>query len=475
MSGFNRLPLAVGCLGLGLAAGLLAHSRLTGQPPAEPVFPRDFVSFSPVVKRVLPAVVSIDGKGKGGAKVARPAQSDTQEPDPGFGSGVLIDKSGVVLTNNHVVAESDSVEVTLADGRKIISRDIRRDPKSDIAIVKLEVNAPLPFLELANSDTMEVGDQVLAIGAPFGLAGSVTHGIVSGKSRNNLRLNNFEDWIQTDAAVNPGSSGGPLVNLEGKVIGITAAIKTRNGGFSGVGLAVTSNLCKVVSSQLITAGVVRRGYLGANVKDLDDAVAAKLGVKPDAGVIVTRIYDNAPATKGGVVVGDLIASIGGRPSRTARDVQRIISDLPIGGAVEVNLIRDGKAVVVKVVIEEQPASYGTSTPAAPQPAVPGGGPTGIVPFQGLGLAVVDLTREQAARLGYPNDTKGALVLAVTRDSVADKAGVRAGLVIVKVDTTAIESAAGFKQALGTSDREKGAMVRLLRPSGEVEFAVLPVP
>src|SRR5262245_26310301 len=237
----RRWPLALTCLTLGLVGGIIATERLVGQPPAAPPNPalpgREWQSFAPVVKRVLPGVVSIEGKGR----AKRAAGEDT---DPGFGSGVLIDASGVILTNNHVVQNFDTVDVTLADGRKFTTKDVRRDPKSDLALIKIESKDPLPFLEFGDSDAMEVGDRVLAVGAPFGLTGSVTSGIVSAKSRHNLKLNQFEDFIQTDAAINPGNSGGPLVNMEGKVIGLTAAIKTRTGGFQGVGLAVSSNLAK---------------------------------------------------------------------------------------------------------------------------------------------------------------------------------------------------------------------------------------
>ena len=215
---------------------------------------RDWQSFSAVAKRVLPGVVCIESK-------LRPKNAG-EDNDPGFGSGVLISPTGVILTNNHVVADLDEVEVTLHDGRKFTTTDIRRDPRSDVALVKLDVKEALPFLEFGDSDAMEVGDRVLAIGAPFGLLGSVSSGIVSAKSRNNLKLNLFEDFIQTDAAMNPGNSGGPLVNMDGKVIGLTAAIKTRTGGFQGVGLAVSSNLAKKVGDDLLKNGGVKRAYIG---------------------------------------------------------------------------------------------------------------------------------------------------------------------------------------------------------------------
>jgi serine protease Do len=238
--------LAVTCIGLGLIGGFAASQKLIGQPPLapgnaipgnQPVLPRDWMSYSAVVKRVLPGVVCLEAKDK-------TQRAKLEDIDPGFGSGFIVDPTGIVVTNNHVVRDTTIVEVSLQDGRKFTSKDIRRDPKADLAIIKLETKEPLPFLEFGDSSAMEVGDRVLAVGAPFGLIGSVTSGIVSGKSRNNLNLNLYEDFIQTDAAVNPGNSGGPLINMEGRVIGLTAAIKTRSGGFQGVGLAVSSKLAK---------------------------------------------------------------------------------------------------------------------------------------------------------------------------------------------------------------------------------------
>jgi len=465
MSLSRRWPLAVTCLGLGLAGGIVADQRLTGQPPpAAPPAPRELTTFSPIVKRVLPAVVSIEG-------TARPVPGNNQAAaEPEFGSGVIIDPAGVVLTNHHVVAGAESVEVTLADGRKLLCRDIRRDPRSDLAIIKLPAGGPYPFLEFADSDAVEVGDRVLAVGSPFGLAGSVTHGIVSGKSRNNLHLNEHEDFLQTDAAVNPGSSGGPLVDLDGRIVGLTAAIKTKSGGSQGVALAVSSKLAKAVSQQLLKDGVVKRAYLGAGVKDLDAAVAARLGVKPDGGALVARVHPNSPAAKVGLVAGDVVTSIAGQPVRDARGVQRVIVGLAPNQAVEVGLVRGGRPLVVKVVMEEQPADYGAAlpTPKPGEPAAPGG----VIPLQDLGLAVSDLTPELAGRLGFPAGTKGAAVVVVTRDGIAERSGVRAWQVVVKVDKTAVASAEEFRKAVAAADREKGALLQVLRTTGEVDFVVL---
>ena len=458
----NRLPLAVACLGLGLFAGLATSQKLDGQPPGpvpglpvNPPLPRDWQSFSPVVKRVLPAVVSIEGKGKPGA---RPKLDD----DPGFGCGFIVDPTGVVVTNNHVVRDITVAEVTLQDGRKFTSKDIRRDPKADLAVIKLDAREALPFLEFGDSDAMEVGDRVLAVGAPFGLTGSVTGGIVSGKSRN-VNLNLYEDFLQTDAAVNPGNSGGPLVNMEGKVVGLTAAIKTRSGGFQGVGLAVSSKLAKTVSDQLVKNGAVRRPYIGVGVKELDEATAARLNVKPNAGVLVTEVLPKSPGEKGNIGVGDLIVTVNGAAVATPREMQKATLALPVGRDAELVVMRRGQLFLAKVAVEDQPDIPG---PAAPGPA------QGGVNFAALGLAVTDLTADVATRMGLPKDARGVVIAGVTKNSLAEQSGLARGLVVLQVDRTPVASADAFRRAVEQSSREKGAVLHVLRPNGDVDFVIL---
>ncbi len=457
----KRWPLAVGFLSLGLAAGMFATPQLASQPAVPkldaPLPGREWQSFSPVVKRVLPGVVCIEGKG-------RAKHAAGEGTDPGFGSGVLIDASGVILTNNHVVADLDSVEVTLADGRKFTTADIRRDPKTDLALVKIESKDPLPFLEFGDSDAMEVGDRVLAVGAPFGLTGSVTSGIVSAKSRNNLKLNAFEDFIQTDAAMNPGNSGGPLVNLDGRVIGLTSAIKTRTGGFQGVGLAVSSNLAKKIADDLLKNGVVRRASFGILVRDLDAESAKKAGAKNTEGVVVTKVFDDSPAAKAGVVIGDVITKINGEAVKDSRDVQKVTAALPFNDVVDVFLWRDGKFYVGKVKVEEERQVLKPETPPAPSGATAGT----------VGLTLLDLTPESVKKNGWPMGLKGAAITDVKKNSLADQSGLARGLIVLKVDKTVVTSAATFDQALQQADTEKGALLHVLRANGDVDFIVLRV-
>ena len=354
-----RSTLAVGCLALGLAGGIFLNSAIhpaQAEPKAIPPIPPELTSYRSIVKDVVPAVVSIEPRTKARRSI-RPRDDREKSIELGLGSGVIVDPKGVILTNYHVVEGADFVEVRLADGRRLSSQDVAGDKKTDLAIVRIRPDKPLPFLTLGDSARMEVGDRVLAVGAPFGLAGSVTHGIISAKSRN-LKLNMYEDFLQTDAAINPGNSGGPLVSLDGKVIGINSAIKSKGGGFQGVGMAISSNLARMVMTQLLKDGVVRRGYLGIGVRDVDEEVAEKLQVKENTGVLVTRVYPGSPALKGGLKSGDIVTSIAGHAIREGAELQKVILDLPLGKPVEVAYVRDGEPKLATVVVEDQPDNYG---------------------------------------------------------------------------------------------------------------------
>jgi serine protease Do len=420
--------------------------------------PRDWNSYAPVAKRVLPAVVNVEGQGK--SATARPKFDDV---DPGFGSGFLIDPSGIIVTNNHVVRDTTVAEITLHDGRKFTSKDIRRDPKADIAVIRIDAKEALPYLEFGDSDAMEVGDRVLAIGSPFGLTSSVTQGIVSGKSRN-LNLNLHEDFLQTDAAVNPGSSGGPLVNMEGKVIGLTSAIKTRSGGFQGVGLAVSSKIAKSIAAQLVKTGVVRRPYLGVRVIDLDAAKAKELKSKAGAGVVVSEVVAGSPGEKGNIGVNDVITKVNGVVVRTAREMQRAIMGLPVGEVVDVVVMRNGKLFLTKVTVEEQ-AEHTSLKPALPSA-------TAAVDYGSLGLRVTDLSAEAAKRAGIPKEVKGVVVAAVTANSPAAQAGLARGQVILQVNKTPVASAEAFRAAIEAAGDERGAVLHVLKPNGDVDFVIL---
>jgi len=461
--------------------------------------PKEIYSYRGIVKRVLPAVVSIEAeaKAKPRNKLKQPTKRAPRFDDPripeefrkffdefgvpdqmpdesprlGFGSGFLIDAKGVILTNWHVVDGADHVTVQLKDGRKFTSRDIKGDQKTDLAIIRIHggEQGPFPYLELGDSDAMEIGDRVLAVGAPFGLTGTVTHGIVSAKGRNGLQMNMYEDFIQTDAAINPGNSGGPLVNLEGKVIGINAAIKTRSGGFQGIGLAVASNLARNIVQSLEKEGVVHRGYLGIQITDLAPAVAVRLSVPKDTGVVVSDVFKGSPAANAGIKPGDIITNLGGKVVKEGRELQAIVAGLPLRKPVDVTVLREGKTRVLPVAIEEQPGDFGSAR--APTSRKTPESPTSV-DLDKVGMEITDLTPETAEELGYSNNVKGAVITSVDSGSPAAEAGLRKGMLIAKVDQQAVTSAVAVRQALEKANLERGVLLQVQSPHGGTNFVVL---
>ena len=277
----------------------------------------------------------------------------------GSGSGVIVDPSGVVLTNNHVVAGGGNVTVRLSDGREFKATEIKTDPRTDVAIVRIHADGPLPAARLGRSSEVEVGDWVLAVGQPFGLEGTVTAGIVSAKGRG-MGITDREDFIQTDAAINPGNSGGPLVNLDGEVIGINTAISTNSGGYQGVGFAVPIDLAKWVGGQLEQTGAVHRAYLGVGIRTVTQEDAEQFKIKVHNGVIVGEVRNNTPAAKAGVQPGDVILQFAGQPVNNARELQNIVERSPIGSSQPMVVLRDGKQMTVNVTCSEMPADFTAS-------------------------------------------------------------------------------------------------------------------
>jgi serine protease Do len=502
----KRWSAAFVCLIVGASAGtflvrplLYGDQTATHGDKAAVVFPKELTSFHPVVQKVLPAVVSIESMAKPKVRTNRPAPrrqpqlDDSQVPEEfrkffrrfgtedfdyeaptpshSFGSGFLVDPKGAILTNYHVVDGADEVEVQLMDGSKYVTKDIHGDRKTDLAIVRIDAKGKtLPYLELGDSEGMHIGDRVLAVGAPFGLRGTVTAGIVSSKGRNGLNMNMYEDFIQTDAAINPGNSGGPLVNLEGKVIGINAAIKTRTGGFQGVGLAVASNLAKNVMKSLEKDGKVHRGYLGVQIKDLTADVAERLGVPGKKGVVVREVYEGSPASKAGLKSGDVITEVNGKAVQEGRVLQTIVAGLPLKRAVPVTVVRDGQSKSLHVTIEEQPDSFGTTT--RPVQRSPRGDKEESFTLDKFGLELGDLTPERANELGYKGARKGAVILRVEPDGPAAAAGLRKGTLIVKVDKKPVASAAAARDAMKNGSLKKGVLLQVQTLEGGMDYVVL---
>jgi serine protease Do len=479
------------CLALlGLAGYAATQSYLHGQATGLARAPKELTSYRDVVKHALPAVVSIEAVPKTTTAPAAARSLPFDElpglppelrkrfeqfrqppsPTPGraIGSGFLVDPKGVILTNDHVVRDAEQVVVQLQDGRKFVARDVRRDPQTDLAIVRIEAKESLPFLELGDSDATEIGDRVLALGAPLGLRGTVTAGIVSAKGRD-IHMNRYEDFLQTDAAINPGNSGGPLVDLNGKVIGINSAIKSGTGGFQGIGLAVSSNLARNVLQQLLQDGTVHRGYLGVLFEPLDPEVADRLGVSDRHGVLVARVLKDTPAARAGLRAGDVLTAVAGRPVKDARDLQGVVAGLPAGKPVDVTVLRDGTTKTLRVTVEEQPRDLRAAT-GSEQSAPHGGADS--TRLEQFGLEMADLTPERAGRFGYPSGARGVVTTDVAPNGVAAGAGLSRGQRIVKVDGQEVPTAHDAQAAFGKGSLEKGVLLQVQDPTGAVRYVLL---
>jgi serine protease Do len=313
------------------------------------------VAFRTASEKVLPSVVTILGQTKD-IDPTQQALGFVDEGDPSIydsvGSGVIVDTTGLIITNNHVVADAKRVLVRLYDGREIVAEDIRKDRDSDLATLRIKSEEPFPFTPLGNSDDLGVGDWVLAIGSPFSLDSTVSAGIISGKGRM-LEGMIRGQLIQTDASINPGNSGGPLVNLAGEVVGINTAIATRNGGFQGVGFAIPCNRVRWVTSELVSNGSVRRAMLGVRTDRIPQNVASTLKLPPRGGAYVIQVTPNRPAAKAGIQVGDIIVQIGAQPIRTNTELGEIIEQLPVGETTEVALLRAKERLVLPIKLESR--------------------------------------------------------------------------------------------------------------------------
>ncbi|WP_425616931.1 Do family serine endopeptidase [Anatilimnocola sp. NA78] len=381
------------------------------------------------------------------------------------GSGVIIDASGIILTNNHVVAGGGKLRVKLHDGREFDAVDVKTDPSTDLAVIKIKANAPLPFAELGDSDQMMIGDWVLALGQPFGLQDTVTAGIISAKGRD-IGITRHNEFLQTDAAINPGNSGGPLVNLEGKVIGINTAISSSSGGFQGIGFAVPVNVAKWVSSQLLKDGSVHRAYLGVGIQPVDQALAEQLGLSTSQGALITDVQKDSPAAAAGMKSQDVVVEFAGQPVTSPRQLQAVVGRATLGSTQPLVVLRDGKRVTLQVSVREQPKNYGERIAqeetgvAKPESST----------FEDLGMEVAPLTPELAKKLDVSAES-GVVVTDVESGSMAAQAGIQQGNVITQVGRTPVQNVEEFTAAVKKADLAKGLMVLVKSDEGS-RFVVL---
>ncbi len=382
----------------------------------------------------------------GGPRGQQPEQEYRQR---GLGSGVIISQEGYIVTNNHVIADADTIFVRTSDNQQYAAKVIGADPKTDIAVLQIEADDLRP-IKLGNSDNIKVGEWVLAVGSPLSaeLAQSVTQGIVSAKGRSNVGLADYEDFIQTDAAINPGNSGGPLINLDGEVIGINTAIATRSGGYQGIGFAVPVNMVRYVMEQLISDGEVVRGWLGVSIQDITPAMSQALGLNTTKGAIIGEVVPGGPADKAGLEDGDVILEFQGQGVENMTELRYRIASTPPGEDVSLTVVQNGSTEEVEVRLGELPDDG-----AGLQP---GGQAT---PNQLLGFSVTDITPEAARKYGLaPGDDAGVVVTSVDPSSSAASANLREGDVIRSVNRRTVRSVDEFRSLV--ADLEKGNPILL---------------
>ncbi len=375
----------------------------------------------------------------------------------GQGSGFIVSTDGYILTNNHVVGKADKITVKLNDDREFDAELIGTDPRSEVAVIKIDASN-LPALELGDSDEMEVGEWVVAIGNPFGLSSTVTTGVVSAKGRSSVGIADYEDFIQTDAAINPGNSGGPLLNLEGEVIGINTAIISRSGGYMGIGFAIPSNMVKVIFDQIKEKGSVTRGYLGIYIQQLTPELAESFGIEAKEGVLVSDVMSDSPAEEAGLESGDVIIEMNDEAVDDIGPFRNKVSLLTPGTEVELKVIRDGRERNIDVTIGTLPDEGELA--AAPESKI----------MDDLGLSVQTLTEDIAEQAGYEGQT-GVIVTEVVPGSEAAAKGLRPGILIQQVGNKDVTTAKEFTSAVqDAKEGEKNSV--LLRVKERAQGRIL---
>jgi serine protease Do len=387
----------------------------------------------------------------------------------GVGSGVIIDKSGVVLTNNHVVQDADEVIVTLGDGREFKGSDIKTDPQTDLAVIRIHDPKDLPVAKLGNSDELEIGDWVLAIGCPFELDHTVSAGIISGKGRE-LSDGNHASFLQTDAAINPGNSGGPLVNIDGEVVGINTAIATNSGGYQGIGFSIPINTAKWVTSQLIDKGTVSRSYLGVRLEEISSDLADKLGVHRGEGVLVADVMPNTPAAAATVKEGDVVTSFAGTPVHDVHELRGMVERAPIGSKQTLNILRDGRHVNLDVTVKQLPSEMAENTHQRSHRADRNHSTGATFYSEDFGLEVGDLSADDAARETFKGYT-GVLIRQVEDGSPAAKQHLEPGMLIRAVDKTQVSTVEQFADAMKKASPQAGVLF-LVRTAEGNRYVVL---
>ncbi len=400
----------------------------------------------------------------------------------GMGSGFVIDPAGIIVTNNHVIADADEITVNFSDGSSLEATLVGVDPKTDIAVLKVEPEKPLDFVEFGDSENIRIGDWVMAIGNPFGFGGSVSLGIVSARDRN-INAGPYDNFIQTDAAINRGNSGGPLFNMDGEVIGINTAIVSPTGGSIGIGFSIPALLAKNVVDQLREFGETRRGWLGIRLQAVTDDIARGLRLPDTKGAVVMGVIEGGPADTGEIKVGDVITSFDGREVATSRDLPLIVAETPVGKRVPITILRKESAddappiqVTVEITLgrledgEKQAAEAGAA--ATPEPGTPGE-EEGV---RLLGMSIEDMSDALRTRFSLAENAEGVVVTEVAPASAAAEKGIEAGTRLTEVAQEPVSSAQEVREKIDElkAAGRKNALLLLSSATGDLRFVVLPL-
>jgi serine protease Do len=392
-----------------------------------------------------------------------------------LGSGFVVDPSGIVITNNHVIADADEIIVNFSDGSKLKAELIGRDEKVDLAVLRVKPKAPLKAVNFGDSDKTRVGEWVIAIGNPFGLGGSVTVGVISARNRN-IESSLYDDFIQTDAAINRGNSGGPLFNLQGEVIGINTAIFSQTGGSIGIGFSIPANTVAPLIKQLRETGEIQRGWIGVSIQPVDEQIAESLSLPAVRGALIAAVGDNGPAQKGGMLAGDVVIRFNGQEVREMRNLPRIVAGSEIGKTVDVVVIRKGKEQTLKIQVaklaepDKKPNRQTKAEPEA-QPK------QRAAQNRPLGLELSAVSEELRRRYKLKESLKGLIVTGVDPESNAAEQNVQAGVVIVEVSGEPVTTAAELRTRVDTLKKagKRSALLLLVTPGGEQRFVAVAIP
>jgi serine protease Do len=462
--------------------GAAYDARATLARTNDPLGTPPIASVADVAERVVPSVVSISatrmvraqpghpflreffgdpGMGPGmGPGRGRGMPEEHQQQ--GLGSGVIVTRDGVVLTNNHVVEQAEDIQVTLSDGRKLAAEVVGTDPQSDLAVVRIQGKVPanLQPLEFGDSAALRLGDVVLAIGNPFGVGQTVTMGIVSAKGRSSMGIVDYEDFIQTDAAINPGNSGGALVNLRGELVGINTAILSRSGGYQGIGFAIPASMARPIMTSLLSDGKVARGWLGVAIQSMDSDLAAAMKLDGTQGVLISDVTAGSPAARAGLKRGDVIVALDGKPMTESSQLRNTVAARNPGSKVAVDIMRNGKTQRFEVGLGTLPNNQVGKVESE------------LGKSDGLlsGVKVANLTPQLRARFNVPDEVQGGvLVTQVSPGSRAHRVGLRAGDVIVEFDRQAVDSVAALEEL---NRQAEGSALLLVSRQGSTVFLPL---